>query len=137
MITMASKDSIMCPSHRCKSGSQLLGVRQENGVVAILPQTIAIDDDFIKAAGQNEVPAEQRFRFTNKCIESGCKQWNGRGCNVAERVVEFLHKIPIAETLVSCSIRNSCRWYMQKGSDACKICPYVLTEITEGEFLTS
>jgi hypothetical protein len=32
-----------------------------------------------------------------------------------------------------CSILKNCRWYIQKGDDACKICFYVLIEIVEKE----
>lgn len=123
----------MCPSHRCKLGSSLLGIRQGNGTIAILPQALSIDEDFIDKVKQHPIPPEQRFRFTNKCIDKGCRQWNGKGCDVVERVVSFLNIIPQNKELPKCSIRNKCRWFVQKGLDACKICPYVLTEITEEE----
>jgi hypothetical protein len=64
----------MCPSHRCKQGSKLLRVRQEDGIVAILPEALAINEVFISRAKQYETAPEERFRFTNKCIEGGCMQ---------------------------------------------------------------
>lgn len=132
-LSLDGNRSILCPSHRCKPGSHLLGVRQDNGTIAILPQPLKIDEDFINNARQSLIPPEQRFRFTNKCIDKGCKQWNGKGCEVAERVIGFLNTIPENSGLPECSIRNSCRWFLQKGTEACKICPYVLTEITDEE----
>jgi len=126
-------DKIMCPAHRCKQGSLLLGARLANGTVAILPEALMIDAEFIAQAKKHPVPAEERFRFTNKCIEGGCKQWTGTGCGVADRVVQFLDVVDEIDPHFPCSIRHRCRWFLQKQYDACKICPYVLTEITETE----
>lgn len=128
-------DSITCPSARAKPGSELLGVRQADGSVAILPQPLPVDEAFVAKANAVGTPPEQRFRFANKCVESGCQQWNGTGCSVANRVSEFLDKVPALTELPSCGIRHRCRWFLQKGKPACQICPYVLTEITEEEVL--
>ncbi len=128
-----NSEAIMCPSHRCAPGAQLLGVRQNNGTIAILPQTLPIDDDFIQKVEQHPIPPERRFRFTNKCVENGCQQWNGKGCSVAERAVQHLNAIPVNEKLPACSIRSNCRWFLQTGADACKVCTYVLTEIVKEE----
>ncbi|MDB5223381.1 MAG: hypothetical protein JWN83_2048 [Chitinophagaceae bacterium] len=127
------KTSIACPSNRCKPGSKLLGIRQENGTVTILPEPLSIDESFIEKVKEHPVPAERRFRFTNKCIENGCNQWTGKGCGVIEEVVQYLDRIPVNEVLPPCSIRVHCRWFLQKGADACTICPYIITEITENE----
>lgn len=130
-------ERIMYPAHRCVPGSQLLGVRQNDGTIAILPQTLPIDGQFIQKAKQHPISPERRFRFTNKCIEGGCKQWNGKGCNVAERVVQYIDSIAVNEKLPACSIRNNCRWHLQKGEEACMACSFVITEITEDELFGS
>lgn len=134
---MENKNSVMCPSNRCKPGSKLLGVRQNNGVVSILPEALSIDQEFIDKVKEHPRPPEQRFRFTNKCIESGCNQWTDKGCGVIEEVIQYLDQIPSNEELPKCSIRFRCRWFLQKGANACKVCPYILTEITEQELLGS
>ena len=131
---MCDSNSIMCPSNRCKPGSKLLGVRQDDGTVSILPQALPIDDFFIETVKRDVLQPEQRFRFTNKCIETGCSQWNGNGCGVIEQVVQYLEHIPPNQDLPKCSIRPKCRWFLQKGADACKICPYIVTRITEDDF---
>lgn len=131
---MCSSNSIACPSNRCKPGSQLLGVRQDDGTVSILPEALPIDESFIETVKENAEAPEQRFRFTNKCVESGCSQWNGKGCGVIEQVIQYLEHIPQKETLPKCSIRPKCRWFIQKGADACRICPYIITEITEADY---
>lgn len=126
-------DDLSCPSSRAKKGSSLLGVRQEDGTIAILPSPLPVDEVFLENADKVGVPAEQRFRFTNKCIEGGCKQWDGKKCGVADRVMEFIHRIPESSELPKCAIRSHCRWYSQEGEKACKLCPYIITEITEEE----
>jgi hypothetical protein len=130
---MCDSQSIMCPSNRCKPGSKLLGVRQENGTVSILPDPLPIDENFINAVNHDGVIPEQKFRVTNKCVETGCSQWNGKGCGVIDNVIQYLEHIPHSATLPKCNIRPSCRWFLQSGADACKICPFIITEITEAD----
>lgn len=132
---MSDRKDLWCPSHRCKPGSQLLGVRQDDGTVAILPTPITIDEAFIEKVKDDPTPPEQRFRFTNKCIESGCGQWGDKGCGVVERITQHLALMPVKEELPECGIRHKCRWFSQKQGDACKACPFILTEITEAEIL--
>jgi hypothetical protein len=128
---MSDTQSLWCPSYRCKTGSQLLGVRQDDGTIAILPTPLPIDEAFINAVKDDEMAPEQRFRFTNKCVESGCNQWTGKNCGVVERVVQHLELLPVLEELPACGIRDKCRWYHQRKADACKVCPFIITEITE------
>lgn len=124
-------EKIMCPSSRCKQGSKLLGIRQD-GMISILPQVLDIDENFI--AGANEgTPAEQRFRFANKCVEGGCKQWTGSRCGVIDKMIGYMNIVADTNELPVCSIRPQCRWFLQLGAEACKICPYVITEITQEE----
>ncbi len=130
---MAKENGWLCPSSKAKPGAQLLGVRQRDGTVAILPQALPVDEHFMHVVRKDPTPPEQRFRFSNKCVENGCEQWTGKNCGVIERVVEFLDAVPNKETLPVCSIRPRCRWYKQRSAEACRICPYVLTEITTEE----
>lgn len=130
---MCDGNSIQCPSNKCKPGSKLLGVRQEDGTVSILPEPLPIDDNFISTVRNDPTEPEQKFRFTNKCVESGCAQWNGKGCGVIDQVIQYLEHIPQNSSLPRCAIRPSCRWFLQRGADACKICPYIITEITESD----
>ena len=132
---MPVTDSFLCPSYRCKTGSKLLGVRQDDGTVAILPTPLPIDDEFINTVKKDPMAPEQRFRFTNKCVESGCNQWTGNSCGVVERIVQHLDDLPIIHELPNCGIRSQCRWYHQRKADACKLCPFIITEITVEQIL--
>lgn len=124
---------ILCPSASAQRGSKLLGLRQANGSIAILPQPLRLSEEFLaKAAEQG--PAERRFRFTNKCVESGCKQWNGSRCSVADKVLAVSDELPVKEKLPACAIRPQCRWFLQSGADACKICEFVITQTTAEEW---
>ena len=127
-----SDQKTMCPSSQAKEGAQLLGVRQEDGTVAILPQPLPVGKTFIETANRTS-PAEQKFRFTNKCVEGGCQQWNGKGCGIADRLVEHLDKLTVSVRLPPCGIRSSCRWHQQSGPDACRVCPYVITQLSKEE----
>ena len=125
-------NKILCPSSRCKPGAQLLGLRLENGKMGILPQTLPIDQQFIENTRAGSIP-EERFRFVNKCVENGCKQWTGKRCGIADTIIQHLDEIVEETVLPACEIRPRCRWFMQLGENACRICPYVITEITESE----
>jgi len=127
-------EKIICPSSRAKAGSQLLGIRQADGTVAILPQPLPVDAHFLATASSISNP-EQRFRFANKCVEGGCRQWNGKACSIAERITGFLEQVPFEKELAACAIRPRCRWHLQSGDDACRMCSFVVTEITEQEAL--
>jgi hypothetical protein len=132
---MSESKALWCPSHRCKSGSQLLGVRQEDGTIAILPAPLPVDESFVEKTKNYPMAPEQRFRFTNKCFEGACGQWTGSCCGVVERIVQHLELLPVIEELPVCGIRDKCRWYSQQKSAACKVCPFILTEITEAQIL--
>lgn len=122
----------MCPAGRAKEGARLLGIRQEDGTVAILPETLPITQAFIDLANKDS-PAEQRFRFTNVCLKGGCVQWNGQGCDISDVLVQHVHGVFSAAELPVCGIRSNCRWHLQNGANACRVCPLVITEITEEE----
>ena len=122
-----------CPSSKALPGAGLLGVRQPDGRIALLPEVLPVDDDFISIAQQDPVPLEQRFRFTNSCLENGCKQWNKNGCGIVHRVVKYIDQVNSIDELPSCGIRSTCRWFSQEGANACKVCTYIVTEISQEE----
>jgi hypothetical protein len=104
-------------------------------MISLLPEPLPLDDEFLAKVKEDPVPVEQRFRFTNKCVESGCTQWTGKTCGVIENVLKHLDQLPQLSTLPRCSLRPSCRWFVQEGASACRACPYIITEITEAEVL--
>lgn len=130
---MDDRKKIMCPSSKASIGAKLLGVRQNDGTIAILPKPLLIDELFTKNAVNNSSPGRQ-FRFTNKCLESGCKQWKGNRCNVSDQIITAIDILSSNTELPVCDIRPQCRWFIQNGTDACKVCPIVISETTSEEW---
>jgi len=123
---------MLCPSSRAKPGSELIGVRQDDGTVAILPQPLPVDEAFLRIAAGHALAPEQRFRFTNKCVESGCSQWTGSRCGVIDQALTMMENAA-ADSLPACGIRPSCRWFHQSGAAACAACTIVITRTTEAD----
>lgn len=114
----------LCPSAPLYAGSRLLGIVNGEGEVDILETPLTLDDGFIEAASQGR-PPEQRFRFVNKCVKSGCKQWDGQACGVIKNVLEKVEEQYWKSELPGCNVRSSCRWFAQEGKSACQVCPLV------------
>jgi len=126
---MEKNQNKTCPSAVGQVGSNLLGVVNPNGTVGFFGAPIEITPEFLEDAGDSE-SLERRFRFSSKCVQSGCKQWTGKECGVIKAVLA-LETIPANNDLPDCSIRKTCRWFSQEGAAACNGCRYVVTNISE------
>jgi len=125
--------SILFPSARCQDGAILLGIVLADGSVAFAQDRIAVDEAFVRnATTEGSRSPESRFRFSNPCAKGGCHQWTGSRCGVIDSVVEETreqHYQPRADApLPDCSIRSDCRWFVQRGGEACAVCDLVVTE---------
>jgi hypothetical protein len=123
-----SKDSKLCPSWKCDEGSILLGMVKEDGRVSFIDKRLIINEDFVETARRGRQP-EERFRFANSCIQDNCKHWKSSRCNVIDTVIEILHDEKEDGCLPSCSIRPECRWFAQRGSKACSVCPDIIRNL--------
>ncbi len=119
--------TLRCPSAPCRPGAQLIGIVMPDGRVAMTPDEIFIDEDFVERARVGRAP-EKRFRFSSPCIAAGCKQWTGSRCGIADEVDAHAPDDAIVEALPACAIRDDCRWYDQLGARACHVCPLVVTD---------
>jgi hypothetical protein len=118
-----------CPSAPCQEGAVLLGIMTTSGTLAYVQPPTRVDADFVARAKAMGRP-EARFRFSTPCIQSGCPQWTGEGCAVVDKVLEEEQPVATSEDrLPRCSIRRTCRWYSQRGADACAVCPLVVADI--------
>lgn len=125
---MQKEEAKLCPSSTCSKGASLLGVVQGNKKVNFLEIPIKLNDEFIQKAHEQGEP-EKKFRFTNKCVKSGCNQWTGSSCGVMNELSALNPSVTAnEEDLPKCFIRRTCRWYSQDGGKACKICLFVVTE---------
>lgn len=85
----------------------------------------AVEPEMLEAAKPAR-PAEV-FRFTARCREGACAQFQGGTCRVGAAVAAHLE--PLAEhALPKCGIRLECRWWAEQGAAACRRCPSVITD---------
>jgi hypothetical protein len=126
---MEKNQNKTCPSSLGQVGSNLLGVVNPSGTIGFFKDPVEVTPEFLEEAGDID-SIERRFRFSNKCIQSGCKQWTGKECGVIKAVLA-LDSIPATNDLPDCSIRKTCRWYSQEGAAACNGCRYVVTNVSE------
>lgn len=119
----------LCPSSVCVPGAVLLGIVMPDGRVAFAHDRIQIDEEFVTAAREAGDP-ERRFRFSGRCVQSGCGMWTGSRCGVIDEVLEVVperDRDPVG-ALPECAIRTDCRWFSQVGVEACRVCPQVITD---------
>jgi hypothetical protein len=69
----------------------------------------------------------EAFRFAARCEEGRCGQYANGRCSLGQRLADALP--PVVDALPSCTIRPTCRWYAEQGSDICLRCPQVVTRI--------
>jgi hypothetical protein len=128
---MKPDQKITCPSAAPTEGSVLLGIVKQNGEVSMLSQRIEIDESFIETASHGR-DFGQRFRFASPCATKACTNWSGHHCMVLDIARQLAHIESLADTgLPECSIRATCRWFMQDGAEACRICPKISTGFAE------
>ncbi len=125
---MEKNQNKTCPSAVGQVGSNLLGVVNPNGTVGFFRAPVEVTPEFLEDAGDHE-SLERRFRFSSKCVQSGCKQWTGTACGVIKTVL-VLETIPLNNDLPDCSIRKTCRWFSQEGAVACNGCRYIITNVS-------
>jgi hypothetical protein len=92
--------------------------------IAYLEEPVAVSDEVL-AMAQGVNPMEV-FRTTAPCAESKCQHFSGSHCKLGERLSQELAKV--ASTLPPCSIRSACRWFSERGADACLRCAQVVTD---------
>lgn len=74
--------------------------------------------------------AVEVFRFAARCEEHRCAQFADGRCSLGQRLVDGVD--PVVDSLPSCTIRDSCRWFAEQGRPACLRCPQVVTLIPRG-----
>jgi hypothetical protein len=118
---------LLCPSAPADMKAILLGVVRFDGSVAFIKDRIKVTREFLDIAAKGRA-AETRFRFSSTCIGGACKQWANGECSLPERLAAVIPRSDVTDAgLPSCSIRAQCRWFDQRGADACRICPLVVT----------
>lgn len=126
----------LCPSARCEPGAILLGIVGADGLVGYITPQVTVDDHFVGEAHKGRVP-EKRFRFSQPCATTACTNWTGTRCGVIDAVMDEVSERnlpkPDGRFLPKCSIRSRCRWFAQIGTEACSVCPMVITDLRPAE----
>ena len=85
-------DHKSCPSSIMKDGAILLGIVNQENEVNFISNPIKINEAFVQSAKEVDKAAEKRFRFSNKCAQSGCRQWTGSRCGVIDKVLTTIEE---------------------------------------------
>jgi hypothetical protein len=129
---MERQQPVLCPSARCKDGAILVGIVLANHTVAHIDHRIKIDANQAQTLQMGVINPEKRFRFSSPCAQCGCQQWQADGsggkCRVIEEVLAAPPPADFPRTLPNCAIRAQCRWFLQRGEEACGVCRYVITD---------
>lgn len=119
---MDADEDRACPSGRCREGAVLLGIMKADGTLGYLSPVLPVDREFVARAEEGRAP-DARFRFAEPCIRGGCGYWTGSACSLIDSLLE--ETTDGEDRLPRCGIRRACRWFHQRGPQACQICPLV------------
>ena len=125
---MAADDRV-CPSAPLSHAKVLLGVVGTDGRVHYASPALPLDDGFRRTVGEAGDP-ERRFRFAGGCVEGACQQWTGSRCGVIDSLLDQVDG-ELDTQLRPCPVRRDCRWFAQRGADACRVCTWVVTDSTQ------
>jgi hypothetical protein len=95
--------------------------------VEYLRQLLPASPEILALAG-TAAPTEV-FRFAAPCATHACQHFDGQQCSLARRIVS---RLPVIENeLPSCAIRPACRWFRERGPEACLRCAWIVTETAD------
>lgn len=106
----------------------LIGIVGSDGRLGHISPVLPVDAEFVARATTGRTP-ESRFRFAEPCAEARCNQWAGDRCGLIEEMLDSPRGIAEASdggALPRCGIRASCRWFGERGPEACAVCPLVV-----------
>ena len=132
-MTKKMDDPLRCPSAPATEGALLIGIVETDGRVVNLGTPLPIDEAFIETARANG-PPEERFRFSSPCQKNRCCHWKGHECGLIGELYSSAREKSLVDVedftqgLPRCAIRAECRWWAQRGRDACAVCPVVVTD---------
>ena len=125
----ANRDEPQCPSAQPQmDGAAIFGVvggTAQEPRVAYVNKLQEASEDLLQLAEPAQ-PTEV-FRIAAPCAESQCQHFKGGSCSLVERVVNHLPEV--VDDLPPCSLRPTCRWWLEQGRAACLRCPQVTTTV--------
>lgn len=126
-------DHRICPSATGQSpDAQIIGFIGADGVVGSIAPPIPLTDEM---RGALDARPERKFRLAGQCVESKCGNWENESCALIGRMRRQLDcHLPEAEAtdkLQRCAIRSACVWWRQDGTQACRVCSFVIYNPSE------
>jgi len=121
----------MCPSAPPGKETLLLGRFTEEGNLAFAAKPLRVTEAFLAAAAEGG-DIGKRFRFTAPCLQHRCSRWRDGVCAVGEAAVRVAGEFGEPTSLPACYIRPQCRWFEQQGAPACRACPHIVHDMSEG-----
>lgn len=126
-MTAPHSRPVLCPSAQPQiPGSVAFGVvtgAADHPRVAWIERPVPVTSELL--ALTTPVPPTQVLRIAAPCQEKACCHFDGTDCRLATRLVQLMPAV--VESLPPCRIRPDCRWFLQEGSAACRVCPQVVT----------
>lgn len=127
---MITPTTTLCPSARAEEGALLLGVVGPDQSVRMLLEPELLTPELTEAIAAVD-ESEKHVRLANRCVKSGCNQWQGGRCGVIDKVMAVNQHLTASRALPVCGIRSQCRWYQQSGPPACTVCLFIVTDATQ------
>jgi hypothetical protein len=120
-------DVTFCPSAQPDmDGAVVFGViggTAEEPLVAYLDEPQPATPDLLALA--EPVEPTEVFRIGAPCAEHSCRHFAGGECQLGRKLAEDVS--PAVQRLPRCRLRPRCRWWHERGADACMRCPMVVT----------
>jgi hypothetical protein len=134
----ASRDgtSLSCPSAQPgMEGARIIGVLSGTATdprIGYLKQSAEVTPEIMETLGG--IDPTHVFRFSAKCAGGACAQFGNGQCSLGKRIVDRLDAV--TDTLPSCLIRQTCRWFAEQGAAACFRCPQIVTKVDQQDRLS-
>jgi len=133
-----ARQGLLCPSARPDSpGVRIFGVVDRSGragaaaEVRYLSRLLPFGDRERERLGG--VSPGRVYRLGAACAETGCRHFAGGACSLGERLVRIGPSPPPehADEIQECALRSGCRWFHERGLEACRRCRWVVSEAEE------
>lgn len=99
------------------------GTASEPRITYVDPRPVTQE---LLALAEPVTPAEI-FRFAGQCLEGKCQHFRDNRCGIAAAVVDTILQDDAA-ALPHCAIRRDCRWWADRGPEACRRCAVIVTD---------
>ena len=112
---------ILCPSYPFGTSARIIAKRPRTSrsfrYLDKQAPSPSIDEGLNK-----KVTGSRDVRVSGQCVTSRCSHWTGSSCQLGSAVASVQLRVRPPK---NCSIRESCRWYLENSDNACKTCKFL------------